>query len=211
MPLVLKKDEKDYSIGIWESTETYNELLAIEPLNSEDLQKWESFQSDKRKREWLTVRVLLKTLFANRSLPNISYNEFGKPFLDNNVAISISHTKEFVAILISSRSNAGIDLEGIREKIIVLSEKFINDEEKRSLPEQHKVEYLHVLWGAKEVMFKLYGRGEMDFRENLHVEPFRYSESGLINAWINKNNIRKKHVISYQLWKDMMLAHCVSD
>lgn len=198
-------------MGIWKSTETYEELLAIEPLNNKDLKKWESFQSEKRKREWLTVRVLLKVLFENEKIPNISYNEFGKPFLDNNIAISISHTKVFVAILITTKANAGIDLEGIRDRIIALSEKFINDEEKKSLPKLNKVEYLHVLWSAKEVMFKLYGRGEMDFRDHLHVEPFHYSEQGLINAWITKKDLKKKHVISYQLWQQMMLAYCVSD
>ena len=211
MPIVLKKDESDYSIGIWKSIESFEELLNLEALNQADLEKWKSFQSDKRKREWLTVRVLLRKLFPDTVLPTIRYDEYGKPFLDNEKAISISHTKEFVAILITSKAYAGIDLEAIRERITSLSAKFTNEPEEKSLPKACLVEHLHVIWGAKEVLFKLYGRGEIDFRANLFVEPFLFAESGLITASVLKNDINKKHEITYELWDNKMLTYSVSD
>ena len=211
MPIVLKRIEKDYSIGIWQSTESFDELLSIEPLNLSDLEKWHAFKSDKRKREWLTVRVLIKKLFQNGRVPTINYDGFGKPILDNRMGVSISHTKEFVAILITSKANAGIDLETLRERIVELSGKFANEQELSSVPEVHLVEYLHVLWGAKEVLYKLYGRGEIDFRGNLHVDPFSYSGSGDIIAWIRTNNLIKKHNISYECWQEMMRAYSVAD
>ena len=211
MPLVLKKEEQDYSIGIWHSTETFDDLLEIEALNSADFRKWEDFQSNKRKREWLTVRVLLRCLFPGSNLPQITYDQFGKPFLDNKKGISISHTKEFVAILITNKTNAGIDLETLRDRISILSSKFSSDEELIHVPELHRIEYLHVLWGAKEVLFKLYGRGEMDFRAHLHVEPFQYNSNGVVQACVRKNGHNTNHQISYQLWNNMMLAFSIAD
>ena len=211
MPIVYKEDTADYSIGIWQSTETFEELLQIEPLNQADLDKWTLFQSDKRKREWLTVRVLLSKLFPDQKLPIITYDGQGKPSLDISTAISISHTKEYIAIIITSKASAGIDLEGIRESITVLAPKFINEEEEQSLPVENRIEHLHVLWGAKEVLYKLYGRGELDFRANLHVEVFSYNNKGTIIARIKKDELHIKHHINYELWQNMMLAHSVSD
>lgn len=210
MPIVLKRIEKGYSIAIWESIESFDELLRLEPLNEADLVRWNVFQSDKRKREWITVRVLLRDLFAGENLPAISYNEFGKPSLSNNVGISISHTKEFVAILINPNGNAGIDLETMRERITVLAPKFVNDEEQKFLPEKSIVDYLHVIWGAKEVMFKLNGRGELDFRAHLYVEPFQLTNKGNILARISKQNHREVYDIYYELWNGMMLTYAFS-
>ena len=211
MPLVLKKEEKDYSIGIWHSTESFDTLLEIEALNPADLRKWLEFQSDKRKREWLTVRVLLRSLLPGSALPLITYDQFGKPFLDIGKGISISHTKEFVAILITGKANAGIDLETLRDRITTLSSKFSNDQELKHVPELQRIEYLHVLWGAKEVLFKLYGRGEMDFRAHLHVEPFHFENYGVVKASVQKNGLHTEHQITYQLWNNMILAFSISD
>ncbi len=211
MPLVLKKDENDYSIRIWHSIESFEDLLKSEALNSADLRTWENFQSDKRKREWLTVRVLLRTFFPDSALPLLSYDQFGKPSLNIDKGISISHTKEFVAIIITQKVNAGIDLETLRDRIVDLSPKFSNEEELKVVPELNRIEYLHVLWGAKEVLFKLYGRGEMDFRAHLHVEPFQFEKNGVVQASVQKNDIFSKHSISYELWKNMMLTYSISD
>ena len=211
MPIVFKKDQDDFSIGIWKSTESFEELLSLDLLSRPDLDRWNGLLSDKRKREWLTVRVLLKSLFPNEKAPIISYDGNGKPYLDRNLGVSISHTKEFVAILISKKNHAGIDLEGVRERITVLSEKFVNDLERKSVPLTNQIAYLHVLWGAKEALFKLYGRGELDFKENLFIEPFKYLGKGTLNAWIKKNDLNKIHQVSYELWEGMMLVYSVSD
>jgi len=211
MPQVLKKDTDDFSLGIWQSTESFDELLKIEPLNKPDFEKWTLFQSEKRKREWLTVRVLLRTLFPNQRLPIITYNEQGKPFLDIPKAISISHTKDFIAIITTSKKSAGVDLEVLRDSISVLAPKFISEAEERSVPLKNKIEYLHVLWGAKEVLYKLHGRGELDFRAHLMVEAFNYEAKGSIIATINKELTQKRHRINYELWQNMMLAYSVSD
>ncbi len=211
MPIVFEKKEKEYSIGIWHSTEAFSELLQNSSLNESDLQKWTSIQSEKRKREWLTVRVLLKTLFQKEVLPMLSYDTFGKPYLNNGMGISISHTREFIAIIITSKASAGIDIETLRERITVLSAKFTNEEEQKFIPEFQRIEYLHVLWGGKEVLFKLYGKGELDFRVHLHVEPFQYKSEGEITAWIRKDSMVKKHIIHHAMWNGMMLAYSVSD
>lgn len=211
MPLVLKKDENDFSIRIWHSTESFEELLKTEALSSADKKKWENFQSDKRKREWLTVRVLLRTFFPASTLPLITYDQFGKPSLDINRGISISHTKEFVAIIITDKANAGIDIETLRDRITVLSSKFCNKEELNAVPALNRIEYLHVLWGAKEVLYKLHGRGEMDFRAHLHVEPFQFEKKGTVNASVHKNDRSSSHLIAYQLWNNMMLTYSTSD
>ncbi len=66
--------------------------------------------SENRKREWLTVRVLLKEMLGEEK--EILYTSTGKPYLsDNSYQISISHTKGLVAIALHSKMKVGIDIE----------------------------------------------------------------------------------------------------
>jgi len=209
MPVVFEKKEDSFSIGIWQSTESLEELLVRAGLKPVDRQTWDGFKSIKRKIEWLAVRVLLKKIFDGRKCPEIKYDEKGKPHLDNGDSISISHTREFVAVMVSPMKHAGIDIETIYPRIEDLSRKFLSDEEKKSVPESHRLEFLHIIWGAKEVMFKIYGNGEMDFKTHLLTKPFLWSTNGMVNSSIRKNEFELDLDIHFLEFRDMMLVYGV--
>src|SRR5205823_6644372 len=119
---------------------------------------------------------------------SIIYDEHGKPHLENSTTkISVSHTKEFVALLISETNDAGIDIEKIHHRIEKIAPKFLSEEEKTRTPSWHQLRYYHIIWGAKEVLFKIHGRGELLFKEHLFTEPFTIEEKGSFYAWIKKD------------------------
>ena len=65
--------------------------------------------SESRKKEWLTVRVLLKEMLGEEK--EILYTSTGRPYLsDNSYQISISHTKSFVAVALHPEMKIGIDI-----------------------------------------------------------------------------------------------------
>jgi hypothetical protein len=56
-----------------------------------------------------------------------------------------------------------------------------------NIPESEKLDYLHVLWGAKECMYKLYGKGSLDFREDMTVHKFDLKSQGDFTGIVSKD------------------------
>ena len=112
MGLIFLKKKKYQSLGIWEISESINELNVLTKGV-----KFDQIKSQKRILEILAVRVLLKEMCGNVKL---DYNEYGAPILDNNKNISISHSKQLVAIIVSEFKSA-IDIEIISKRILKIS------------------------------------------------------------------------------------------
>ncbi|KKK69703.1 hypothetical protein LCGC14_2931360, partial [marine sediment metagenome] len=101
MGVILKNDLKgSCRLGIWEITEEYDELRSKLSLETEEVRTLDGFQNNSRKLEWLSVRRLINELTGSNT--RIVYTEARKPYLlDNSSHISISHSKNYTAILMS--------------------------------------------------------------------------------------------------------------
>ena len=184
MPLYLTKNNTDGSrIAIWQIKESASELFALANL-SERLQiEVESFRSDPRKKEWLTLRILLKDILKLAHPDDVFYDAKGKPHLQNgNGHISFSHTGNFAAVIFHPNKNVGIDIETIHPRIENIAHKFVNEDENAFILPTKKTEMLHIIWGVKEVLYKIYGKGGVDFRKHLNVQPFSLANQGIVDA-----------------------------
>lgn len=190
MPEIWRKTEPKYSIIIWQSIEPIAELLTSARLNETDYSKYCSFLSDTRRREWVTVRTALNVLLENEN-GNIIYNANGRPELVGQKPISISHSGQYIAVMIAEQSRIGIDIEEIHPRIERLARKFVNDEENAFIGQDHRIEMIHVIWGAKEVLYKIHSRGSVDFKKDLLVSQFEFNETGNCHAFIKKNLLKK--------------------
>ncbi len=105
MGIIIKKHfNDDVVLGIWEITEDYDTLRSSLNLDKSDIETVEHFKNHQRKLEWLSVRTLLKSLLGQDS--KIVYGPERKPYLKNNSHnISISHSKNLTAILISNKKS----------------------------------------------------------------------------------------------------------
>ena len=109
MGLFLQDKTNDTQWAVWKVEESLEALLALLPdarrvcCEQELLQ----FASERRKIEWLSVRVLL--YFMLKEDKQIGYSSEGKPFLtDDSFFISISHTKGYVAVILNNMANGYI-------------------------------------------------------------------------------------------------------
>src|SRR5437764_2113507 len=110
MRLIYNKREKDFQLAIWRMDEDPDELLRAGMLSEKDIERVNSFQSIARKKEWICTRLLLKELMPQNP-SSIVYDENGKPHLKNTSAhISVSHTKNFVGVIVSENYSVGIDI-----------------------------------------------------------------------------------------------------
>ena len=159
---------------IWavrEIREPVDDLLNLLQKKELYLPYLSQISSESRKREWLTVRVLLKEMLGEEK--EILYTSTGKPYLsDNSYQISISHTKGFVAVALHPEMKVGIDIEHISPRIHKIRSRFMNEKEEANLDKEHEEVHLLLHWSAKESMFKILDEQDIDFKKCLHVNPF---------------------------------------
>ena len=117
--------------------------------------------------QFLAVR---KTLQLEDPSYKIRYDKSGKPFINSDLNISISHSKCMVAIVFSEHNKAGIDIEHKENKIVNIHNKFLNDSEKLENENQYNVDYLTMIWTAKESIYKALGIKGVSFSDNIIIK-----------------------------------------
>ena len=98
-------------------------------LNEEDKDLLKQKKGKDSREYFLAVRKILNN---EDSELMINYDLNGKPFLNNQKGISISHSHEIVAIGISNELDFGIDIQYKTDKIFKIQNKFLSQKESRS-------------------------------------------------------------------------------
>lgn len=197
MGLIVNKNTAcNCQLGIWKITETLDDLISSINLSHEDFETLERFTYLPRKLEWLSVRVLLNEMTqANLS---IGYNGSRKPFIKgNSYHISISHSRDLTSILLSKDKHVGIDLEYMSHRISNLTYKFINDKEYITSDEELKKYHLYIHWCAKEALYKICNKQDINFKENLTIEPFQPLSEGELKGWVKNKRRNELFELSY--------------
>ena len=199
-------------LAIWHMTESLKELEDFLDLIPEHESKLSNFSYDKRKLEWICSRALVKVLIPQIQQINIIYDINGKPHLESqndktNYHISISHSKDDVAVMVCKDEPVGIDLETINDRILKISKRFINEGEMSAIKEDSMIDHMYVLWGAKEVIYKLYSIGELSFHNEIFIEKFSYEGKGELKGFILKDNFAKSYSVNYEKINNLMLVY----
>ena len=104
-------------LGFWKIEETLEELLSMATPELQRQLQAIDFKSDKRRLEFIAVRLLLHTLVETDA--TIGYKDNGEPYLDDgSYYISITHTREYVGIILNPMYRVGIDVERISDKVV---------------------------------------------------------------------------------------------
>jgi 4'-phosphopantetheinyl transferase len=197
----------DCHLGIWQITESYEELISRLNLLPEELSTLNGFQNQQRKLEWLSVRVLINELLTRES--RIIYNAEHKPFLyDYSHNISISHSKNLTSILLSKNKRVGIDLEFMSHQIMNISHKFINPNEYITDDANLKKLHLYIHWCAKEAMYKICDKQDINFKQNLIIEPFNVTHEGTLNGNLTNIHGNETFLLNYFLLDNYVIVWC---
>jgi len=160
------------NIYVWKIEESYDELLRQIRLNELSLKRLNGMKSELHQRGFLSIRHLLK--IAGYSDFDLYYNSYGKPLLKDDTCISISHSYQYSAIILSDQ-DVGIDIEKNRKMIEKIQYKFVNTE-RDSLSDEDLSRQLTIIWGAKEAMYKIYPYGGLSFKNNIAISPFLFAD-----------------------------------
>ena len=127
------------------------------------------------------VRTLLKNMLGKDG--KIVYGPERKPYLHNNLFnISISHSKNFTAILMSKKKRVGLDLEFMSTKILRIADKFLRPEELDNIEKDQELYHLYLHWCAKEALYKINDKVDINFVTNLSIESFKPKVSNKCQA-----------------------------
>jgi 4'-phosphopantetheinyl transferase len=197
MGLLIKKYvNNDCLLGIWEVKEDYDYLFSKLSLLPEDLKILNSFQNRFRSIEWLSVRVLINEI-TGKNL-SVIYSENRKPFIKDNIYnLSISHSKDLTSVLLSEKKKVGIDVEYMSHRISKIESRFINENEVVTKDISMQKYHLYIHWCAKEALYKICGRQNINFKENLTIEPFEPEEKGCIKGWVKNKYLNEKFQLNY--------------
>ena len=211
MGLLLNRKIDKYSrVGLWKITEKTEELFSKLRLEEKDQLTFQNFTHPQRKLQWLAVRNLTNKLLGKNNV-RIRYDRNSKPQINNNPHyISISHTKQYAAVILNKKDHTGIDIELISPRIKKIEHKFMSEQELNSLQPFNHIEQFYVYWSAKESLYKLYGKKKLDFKENLFIEPFKYKSKGIITGKIIKGNKVQPHKLRYEKKDSFMLVYVLN-
>ena len=183
MALYLKKEleESRSLIGVWQITETEEELRKLASLPSDEEEEISFIGSESLRKQRLAVRALLCELFGEKVY--LSHHDNGKPYLENSVTnISITHTAKYVAVILNDNDDVGIDIESLARDFSAVEKKALSEEEIDDLDDEKRNEQLAIYWCAKAAIFKLRSAYHVDFAEQIEVERFRPRGEGELDA-----------------------------
>jgi len=188
MPLELEKRIcDDTTLGLWRVEESIDELRQHLQLNEEEEHFYQTLKKNKRNLHWLSSRVLLRKLLHTDEFIEVGSTGKGKPILINfDYELSISHSFDYAAVIIS-KNKVGVDIERMGEKIRIIRDRFLSKEEIAGMKNPDDLRELYIYWGIKESMYKLEGKGDLNFKKHLIVSPFDPSNEGDAACMIHKN------------------------
>lgn len=186
MALFLQHKEKDMQWAVWKIEESPEMLLSLLPDMRRSFCEQEilRFISERRKMEWLSVRVLLYSMLQENK--EIAYTSEGKPYLaDHSYFISISHTKGYVAVMLRSDVPTGIDIEQYSQRVHRVADRYIRSDEKvesyQDRVEEDTTWSLLLHWSAKEAIFKRMENPDADLRK-LRLSHFFPQQEGVFQV-----------------------------
>lgn len=205
MPIYRTYKQGDLLVGVWKVDETVEQLRSMFHQFSIYEEGFMRFSTEKRKQEWLAVRVLLKELCGEEK--KIAYLPSGKPYLEDGSAfISFSHTLGYVAVALHPSAEVGVDIEQYGTRVQRVAARFIREDEKVSVESGDEIYALLLHWSAKETMFKLMKDEAVDFINHLHILPFAPKESGTFHACEYRSGQGQKFLIHYDTHPDYVLT-----
>lgn len=160
----------------------------------------------KREQEKAGAQYLLKIMLDGANFV-LDYTPQNKPFIrDSNYHISISHSHDKLAIILNRHKNTGIDIELLRDKILKVRHKFLNDKEWAFA--QQNVQKLITIWAAKEAMYKAHGLKGLDFKKHLFVNDF---SSIHISGRLAKDGILKEYRLISEKMEEYIMVYILDE
>ena len=154
-------------------------------LSMDDKSLLKTRKGKKSKEYFLAVRKLIENEDPEII---IKYDLNGKPYLNTQKGISISHSNEIVAVGISNEIDFGMDVQYKTDKILNIQNKFLSYNEKQNLGDTPGLESLIKLWSAKESIYKALGIKGVSFSNDIEIDIKKNKDLFKVGYYKKDNN-----------------------
>jgi len=168
--------------------------------------------SEKRLKEVAAQYALIAHLLNGDDF-ELRYEPSGRPQLwigERQRKISISHSGDYVAVLLSDSEYYGVDVQIIKKKIKNLAHKFLNENEMNLIQGTSEDELAHLLtacWCTKETLYKMYGKGFIDYQNLFTIKNLHTDSSNKIIAEATFDNITHQFQLYVHTTEDFVLVY----
>ena len=209
MPLVYQQNiNATTKIAVWHITEAEDFFLRTVPVQRE-IRHWH------KRLQHLAGRLLLKEMYPDFPVELIRIADTKKPFLENEpFHFSISHCGDYAAAMVSKTARVGVDVELLNDKIEKIQHKFTGDEELKIFAQRSagNIQYLPVrqagsifniqsltlCWSVKESIFKWWGNGAVDFKDDIVIKSITgLPEQGIVHCIFKNEFVIDVHYLFF--------------
>ena len=195
-------------IGVWHIRESETFFRENLKLNKLEQQQLDTIKGN-RKIQWLSARYCLNVLLAEKDDPVCLKDQYGKPFLENrDLHISFSHAADLSAVMISDKL-CGVDIQHPVEKIYRIKQKFLSESELGYIREEQELDMLHISWGAKESIYKAWGKKRVEFKTHMILDPYSPDTKLPLKGRFNNGSYQMKFDIFYQQIRNSYLVYVI--
>ena len=167
---------------IWKIEQPLVDLSQGIELTKNSKNRLDSMKSELHQRGFLSIRHLLKEVGLVDA--DLMYDEF-----------------TFTGIIISDKVPVGIDIEMQRDKILKIAHKFTPFQEYKTIANADAlISKLTIVWGAKESLYKIFGKKKLRFLEHIYIEDFKFEDektSGTID-YNNETNTYQVYFLEFE-------------
>jgi 4'-phosphopantetheinyl transferase len=165
--------------------------------------------SPRKRSEWLASRELLYAIAGLAQRVRCLYDDFGKPYLDGSSKhISVSHSHQWCAAMISDMA-CGVDIQVYSDTVRRIATRFMTSEDLVCVEKaDNPLAYMHVMWGAKECLYKAYGKKKLGFREHIFITSLDM-ETGQGFGEIIYEGIHLSYDIYFKLLPEVAWVFCL--
>jgi len=208
MPFVKKIEIEKGILGIWELKESAGSLISSFQFSKNEEAEFKRFTVEKRQKEYLATRLLLQHLLNSKT--EITYQKSGRPQIKNSTLnISISHSAEFVTIIISNEL-VGIDVENANRNIDRVTKRFLHAGELEWIEKSENRQILKtILWCAKEAIFKCSILEGIQFDTQIFIPPFEIGRTDSFKGKLTSKKGEENYYLWYLLFQNNIIVYCV--
>ena len=116
--------------------------------------------------------------------------------IKNKAHISISHSYPYAVGLIDIENLCGVDIEKIREKVLKINKKFLNEDERKLAGNSKEINT--IFWCCKEALFKASINQNISYSDDINLKKIKEKIAGKIKE--------EKFNLSTQKIEDFIIA-----
>jgi 4'-phosphopantetheinyl transferase len=150
---------------------------------------------------YLLMKALIDLNYEPVLLKKMNFTKFGKPYFNTDLNFSISHSGDYIGLVMHKNLKVGLDIEKIKAIPYMEYKGILNLTEKKHLNYTKKMADFYNIWTKKEAFSKAIGMGLYISFETLNVVSNSFNYQG--QEWFfMKLNVDKAYSVHISTEKD---------